>query len=257
MTVRDYLRQVLRALGREDPPVCLRLNGQVHRRRAILKHDFFAATALYEGPCGKVVLKIGRRARLFGLPLRWLGRLLTAHESRLYQRLDGIPGVPRFLGRWGDCGLLHEFIEGHPLAKGEWVDDRFFDRLRDLLDEVHRREVAYVDLEKRENILVGDDGRPYLIDFQISWHLPPNRGGRTSAARFILNVLQASDRYHLLKHRRRQRPDLLSAEEFAASYRPPASIAWHRHLFRPLTKLRRRVLRHIEGKPGASGRDGK
>ena len=37
------------------------------------KHDFFAATGLYEGPSGLVILKLGRVARLFGLPMRWRG----------------------------------------------------------------------------------------------------------------------------------------------------------------------------------------
>ena len=44
-------------------------------------------------------------------------------------------------------------------------------QLHDLLREIHRRNVAYVDTNKPENILLGDDGRPYLIDFQISWDL--------------------------------------------------------------------------------------
>jgi hypothetical protein len=249
MSVRSYLQKSIRALGSDDPPEEIVVGGQPHRRAVIFKHDFFAATALYEGPCGKVVLKLGRRAGLLGLPLGWIGRLLAQHESRLYELLGGIDGIPRFLGRWRDYGLMHEFVEGHQLAKGERVNDAFFDRLEGLIDEVHRRDAAYVDLEKRENILVGDDGRPYLIDFQISWHLPPNRGGRTSAARFILDVLQASDHYHLLKHRRRQRPDLLTADQYTASYTPPIYISWHRYLFRPFTNLRRKALRHIEGEP--------
>jgi hypothetical protein len=247
MAIRRYLQQAIRALGPDEPPEQILVCGRVHRRVAIFKHDFFAATALYDGPCGKVVLKLGRTTRFLGVPLAWIGRLAARHESRLYELLDGVTGIPRFIGRWRDNGLMHEYIEGHQLAKGEWVNDQFFDRLTQLLDEVHRRDAAYVDMEKRENILVGDDGRPYLIDFQISWHLPPNRGGRTSVAKFVLRVLQASDRYHLLKHRRRQRPDLLTPAEFEASYQPPIYISWHRYLFRPFTKARRKALRRIEG----------
>jgi hypothetical protein len=247
MTLRAYFQRAIRALGADEPPDQILVRGEPHRRATIFKHDFFAATALYEGPCGKVVLKLGRREPFLGFPLAWIGRVASRHEARLYELLDGIPGIPRFMGHWRDYGLMHEFIEGHQLAKGEWVNDEFFTRLTGLLNEVHRRDVAYVDMEKRENVLVGDDGRPYLIDFQISWHLPPNRGGRTSIARFALRVFQASDQYHLLKHRRRQRPDQLSAAEWDASYTPPIYISWHRYLFRPFTKARRRALRHIEG----------
>ncbi len=247
MIGRAYFQAAIRALGRDDPAPEIVVAGRTYRRVKVFKHDFFAATALYQGPAGKIVLKLGRRARFLGLPLAWIGRFLVGHEVRLYELVDGIPGVPRFTGRWGDHGFAHEFIEGHELTRGDVVDDDFFDRLSATIEALHRLDAAYVDLEKRENILVGDDGRPYLIDFQISWHLPANRGGRTWPARMILRVLQDADRYHLLKHRRRQRPDLLSADEWQASYEPPLSISWHRVLFRPLTRLRRKALRQIEG----------
>jgi len=247
MIGRDYLRMALRALGRHEPPEQIAIAGGVYRRVTVFKHDFFAATALYEGDNGKIVLKLGRRSRFLGLPMAWIGRLLVKHEARMYALVDGIPGIPRLIGRWGDNGFAHEFIEGHELVRREGVNDAFFDRLTALIRELHRRDAAYVDMEKRENILVGDDGKPYLIDFQISWHLPPNRGGRTWPARLLLRALQDADDYHLLKHRRRQRPDLMSPSELAASYEPPLSISWHRVLFRPWTRLRRKALRQIEG----------
>ncbi len=246
MIGRTYFRQAIRALGRDDPPERITIGGQTHNRVSIFKHDFFAATALYEGPGGKIVLKLGRHAPFLGVPMAWIGRLLIRHESRLYALVDGIDGIPKFVGRWGDNAFAHAFIPGHQLTRNEFVNDEFFDRLSDLIYELHRRDVAYVDMEKAENVLVGEDDRPYLIDFQISWHLRPNRGGRTSLARFVLRVLQDADRYHLLKHRRRQRPDLMSPADLAASYTPPLSISWHRYLFRPLTRLRRRALRQIE-----------
>lgn len=247
MIGREYLQAAIRALGRDDPPQQVVIGDQIYQRRNIFKHDFFAATALYEGATGKIVLKMGRRARFLGLPLAWAGRLLARHEARLYELVDGIEGVPRVIGRWGDNAFAHEFVEGHELAKGERVGDDFFEKLASLIAEIHSHDMAYVDLEKRENILVGDDGRPYLIDFQISWHVPANRGGRTWPVRLILRVLQDADRYHLLKHRRRQRPDLMTADEWTASREPPLSISWHRVLFRPFTKARRKALRQIEG----------
>ncbi len=247
MIGRDYLRRAIRALGGDDPPERITLAGATYERVRIFKHDFFAATALYEGHAGKIVLKMGRRISFLGLPMAWVGQMLVRHEARLYRLVDGLPGIPRFTGLWGDNAFAHEFIEGHQLTKDDHVDDAFFDRLAALIAELHRRDIAYVDMEKRENILVGDDGRPYLIDFQISWHVPHNRGGRIWPARLILRILKDADNYHLLKHRRRQRPDLLTPEEWMASYDPPLSISWHRRLFRPMTNVRRKALRQIEG----------
>jgi serine/threonine protein kinase len=239
----------LNALGRGGLPSELSVAGRAYRLAKVLKHDFFAATGLYESADGRAILKLGRRGRLFGVPMTWLGRLLTRHELRLYRYFDDLPGIPRVLCEYGDNGFVHVYVEGHELRKGERLADDFFPQLAALLDQVHARDAAYVDLEKCENIIVGDDGRPYLIDFQISWHWPAERGGRTRPTRWILQVLQRSDAYHLLKHWRRFRPDQMSEEQLTASRRPPIWIAWHRLLFRPFTLLRRRILEHLGARP--------
>ncbi|HVP10389.1 MAG TPA: hypothetical protein VMV94_04280, partial [Phycisphaerae bacterium] len=200
------------------------------------------------------VLKVGRQASFYGLPMAWIGRLLTTHEVRVYKITESVDGIPRFFGRWGPTGLVHQFIEGRPLAKDDQVDDAFFPRLEAMLDSMHAMGVAYVDLEKRENILLGSDGHPYLIDFQISWHLPTNRGGRTWLAQWFLGVLQQADRYHLLKHWRRLRPDQLHEPAISHSYEPPFWIRWHRAIFRPLTLLRRQVLVWLGARSSTSGR---
>ncbi len=197
---------------------------------------------------------MGRQAPLFGLPMAWIGQFLTRHESRLYRMTGSVDGIPAFLGHHGAAGFIHEYIPGRPLQKEDRPGDQFFPRLSAILDHIHAAGAAYVDLEKRENILLGDDGKPYLIDFQISWHWPANRGGNTTFARFVLAVLQQSDRYHLLKHWRRLRPDQLHAQALAASQAPPFWIRWHRAIFRPITLLRRRVLVWLGERSSPHGR---
>lgn len=247
----------LRALGADELPERIVVRGREYRLARPFKHDFFAATGLYErapdaneppgsAPCPlRVVLKVGRTARLFGLPMRWIGRWLTGREARNYVALQGTPGVPRFLGLWKDVGLVHEFVEGHALQRYEHVDDEFFPRLTELIRTLHRRDMAYVDLEKRDNILVGDDGRPYLIDFQISYALSSTPSHRHVVARFLLDRLREGDVYHLLKHYRRHRPDQLAREQIAASYQRPIWVDLHRICFRPWTLLRRRALTYL------------
>ncbi|HKQ47275.1 MAG TPA: hypothetical protein VJZ71_04295 [Phycisphaerae bacterium] len=160
----------------------------------------------------------------------------------MYTHAQGIAGVPKFVGRWGPTGFAHEYVEGRPLSRDDAPGDRFFGQLAAILEALHHRDIAYVDLEKRENVLLGEDGRPYLIDFQISWHVPANRGGQTLFLRLIGDMLRASDRYHLYKHWRRLRPDQLSRADADRFGRPPFWIRWHRWVFRPLTLLRRQVL---------------
>jgi len=220
--------------------------GQRYDHVRTFKHDFFAATGLYRGPDGPAVLKLGRMTDCFSVPMAWVGRFLARQELRIYGQTVGLPGVPRLIGTVGPTGLLHEYVPGHPLRRREWVSDAFFDQLFNLLDALHARDIAYVDLNKRENILVGDDGRPYLIDFQISLHLPPLGWRRWRPVRWLLARFQQADRYHCLKHKRRSRPDLLTADERARLNRLSAWIRLHRWLTRPLTYLRRRTLTRLQ-----------
>jgi hypothetical protein len=239
----------LKALGRHDLPDRVFIAGRPYLRVQTLKHDFFAATGLYapaDGDGPRMTYKVGRRARLFGVPLAWLGRGLTNREARLYAAFADLAGVPDFAGRIGRDAFAHVYVEGRPLKKGDAVNDAFFPALQSLMEQVHARRAAYVDFEKRENIIVGDDDRPYLIDFQISWQSPPDWRGRLWPMRWLLRKLQASDRYHLLKHWRRFRPDQLDAEMMAVAQHVPSYIKLHRTLTRPLMNLRRQALARLD-----------
>ncbi len=234
------------ALPECELPARVRCAGAEYELQETFKHDFFAATGLYRGPHGLAVLKLGRVNELFRLPTNWIGEFLTRRETRIYARAQGIVGVPALIGRVGRNGFMHAFVPGRPLGRDDTVSDTFFDELCELLRELHRREIAYVDLNKRQNILVGDDGRPYLIDFQISLDLPPRGWRRAFPLRWLLRRLQAADWYHALKHKRRLRPDLLSTEERERVERLSIWIRLHRFFARPLTNLRRRALRRLQ-----------
>lgn len=246
----------LTALGRRSLPGEIDVKGQHYVRRRVFKNDFFAVTAMYEGEAGKVILKVARQARFLLMPLGWVGRLLAAREQALLQRLQGLAGVPRFIARWGPTGIVREYIEGHALARGERVADGFHAQLRSQIDQMHARGVAYVDLEKCENVIVGDDDRPYLIDFQISWHLPPRWGGELWPLRRLRGWLQAGDRYHMVKLQRRTRPDQLTDDMLVRSYSKPWYVRVHRFVTWPLTSVRRRILNRVapERRNGERGR---
>jgi len=248
------LSRYLRALGTDELPDTVVLDGTRYRKIRQFKHDFFAGTGLYESPAGRIVVKFGRTASLFGLPLKWLGALLVDHEVGIYRRLEGIRGVPALVGRIGRTGFAHAYIEGGNLRERPEVDEAFFDRLAALLRAIHARDVAYADLEKRTNIVVGADGWPYLVDFQIAWYLRPNRGGRTWPARAVLGWLQRGDWYHLRKHQARHRPDLMSPWEIEELLNQPRIVRWYSRPARALTWLRRWVLWRLGQRADPSAR---
>lgn len=235
------------ALPGGELPEEVHCDGQLYRLVEVFKHDFFAGTGLYEGPDGRAVLKMGRVNPALTIPLIWIGRFLARREIHLYAELQDQPGVPKLVGAVGQTGFLHAFVPGHALERHEAVSDTFFDELHELLGEMHRRHIAYVDLNKRQNILVGNDGRPYLIDFQISLHLPPRGWSKLGLVQWLLRIFQRADTYHYLKHKFRLRPDLTTPEERAIVERTSLPIRLHRLIARPLTNLRRRTLQRLRG----------
>lgn len=233
---------LFRALGASDAPAEVVVDGNRYRQIELFKHDSWAATALYAGSAGRIVCKFNRVQSVCGFPMKWLGRRLAEREHRALSRLAGLPQVPRPLGAVYTNGrrlrnaVARVFITGHPLGKNERVDPDFFPTLHAALRAMHRRGIAYVDLHKRENIIVGDDGRPYLVDFQISFDATHPR--LNWVPKFFFDQLCVGDLYHLEKHIRQTRGS-------AATYEPPEIPAWlrlHRLVAVPFRQLRRRFL---------------
>ena len=244
----------LKALGKKSLPPSIEAGGNTYQYVHTFKDDFFAITSLYEGQAGKVILKVQRQARFFLLPMRWAGRILAARERHSLERLQGIEGIPTLIGTWSSTGLIREYVPGKTLADAARVDDEFHPRLRQLIDTIHQRDMAYVDLEKPGNVLVGEDGGPHLFDFQIAWYWPRKWGGDLWPMCALLRKLQSGDRYHLVKLQRRSRPDQLSPEALKASYEKPWYVRLHSVLTRPFTRLRRRILRRLDPQRGRGER---
>ncbi len=239
-------RQWRFALPGAQLPARVEHGGVVYLLQHTYKHDFFAGTGRYRGGDRDVVIKFNRVNDACGLPLDWIGRFLARREAELYQLTSDLPGVPEWLGRVGATGVMHAYVPGRPLGRDDAVADAFFPQLDALLDAMHARSIAYVDLNKRQNVLLGDDGRPYLIDFQISLHLPRRGWRRLAPVQWMLRRFQLADRYHLLKHKRRLRPDQLAEGERVVVERLSIWIRLHRLIARPITQLRRRILRRVD-----------
>lgn len=119
--------------------------------------------------CAAAVKDITNKNFLYRL---FFGRWLLTREIAIYERLQGLPGIPLFYKRIDDDGFIIEYVDGVPLSvfsRDALLPVGFFDALADLVDSLHRRGVVHSDLKHKKNILVGKDGQPYLIDFGASW----------------------------------------------------------------------------------------
>jgi hypothetical protein len=232
----------------DPPPAAVAVGRCAYRLVRVFKHDFFAATCLYQadGAAGipQVVVKFGRRQAFWGLPLDWYGRWLCRHERGIYQALAGLEGVPRWAGCVDASTFAIEYVDAAPLDHLPTPPPRFFDRLLDLMGAIHSRGVAYCDANKRSNILVRPDGRCALVDYQIAirrrddWPWPL-RAILAAAVRYM----QRGDIYHLYKHKRRLAPQEMTDLEHAASLRRGWLHKLHRKCTKPYRALRRRFLR--------------
>jgi hypothetical protein len=222
----------------------MEIDGRTFRFVELFKHDSWAATSLYASDEGmQRIVKLHRRSSLLGVPMGWLGRLAARHERALLEILAGLPGIPVLAGtvtidgRPARNAVAREYITGHPLGDREAVGDSFFHELVTLVRSMHARRVIYVDLHKRENIVVGPAGKPYLIDFQISLYWP-----RWLPRWSVFELMRRSDEYHLLKHWSRCRPDQSGVDYQAVQRQRPWWIKAHRMVARPVRELRRRLL---------------
>jgi hypothetical protein len=239
------------ACGADGLPPMADYDGRSYVLVKALKHDFVAGTGLYEihdadadGP-RKIVCKINRRMHFCYIPLSWFGRLVTYREVRNLKRCEGISGVPRVLARVGPTMYLYEYIEGTSLDRKPVLPPDFFERLLTVLQQIHARGLIHFDLHKRGNVLVGNDGRPWIIDFQLATHIGDRCLLSKRLSTRLRRRLQAYDLYHLYKHKRRFLPAALTEAEERLSRDNSLPLRLHRAIAGPLKQIRRRCLRYL------------
>jgi RIO-like serine/threonine protein kinase len=150
----------------------------------------------------RFVLKDFARRPLW-LRATW-GRFSIGRECRAYDRLQGHPYVPQWLGRLGGHALLLEYRPGTMLTRslaGTLPAD-FMAQLEAAIRGLHERGVVHLDLRHRSNILAGVDGRPVVLDFGSALCLDPAR----QPGRGLLRLLGRLDLAALEKWRVRIDP---------------------------------------------------
>jgi hypothetical protein len=252
------------ACGDAGLPPCIDYRGGRYTLRKTLKHDFVAATGLYENVVPdtelprRLVCKINRRTHFCLIPLGLIGRFVARSEIRNLRRCRGMRGVPNVLARLDAHTYVYPYIEGRSLSEGPALPAGFFDDLLGVTRQIHARNLVHFDLNKPGNILLGDDGRAYVLDFQISAHI---------GARFLLSKrlsarlrrhLQTYDIYHVYKHKRRFQPQLLTEAEERLSRNHSLLLTLQRAVAWAYKRIRRPCLRYLHLKgiltPGDNAR---
>jgi len=177
----------------------------------VLKADSFGCVERLEGPGGSLIRRVVGGGRIPGS--NFVARRLLNRERRTLEALDGLEGVPQLAHEPGACAairagdappraadiLVRGFVRGAPLHQAEELAEDFFDHLDALVHALHERGVCHNDLHKEQNIVVGEDAFPHLIDFQLS---SVHRGRGWLFASRVRDDLR-----HVQKHRRRYTRD--------------------------------------------------
>lgn len=146
------------------------------------------------------------------------GRWLIEREFKVYQKLQGIKGIPKVYKLLDKDAFILEYIEGKDCShfnKGS-LSEEFFIKLKDLIDEIHRHGVVHCDLKKRTNIIITPAGQPFLIDFAAGF-------AKGRKFNFIWNwfyrQFYEDDLKAIAKLKKKVAPELLSKEEEDGLYK--------------------------------------
>ena len=156
-----------------------------------------------------LMVKDVRRKNFF---FRWtLGLWLIHKEWKIYSRLVGMNGIPRAVERIDRFAFAMEFVPGKPIQRGEVLPPSFFSRLERVLREIHSKGVVHLDLRHKGNILLSENGEPFLIDFNSSLFFKE----KGILRRVLFPILQWVDYGGLLKLKQRVSPSSMTSEELS------------------------------------------
>ncbi len=208
----------------------------------LLKQDLFGKVTLCSRDGEPVIV---RDASVAHWSIRWVARRMLHREAGVLACLEHVEGVPRVIDFDTDT-LTRSYISGVPLHVAGSVDRDWFRAASRLLRRLHRANVAHNDLAKEPNLLVGDDGRPAFVDFQIAWH--SRHRGR------LFRIAAREDIRHLLKPTRTYCADALTdRERDILAIHAPLSRLWMGS-FTPVYLLVTRKLLGWADREGASDR---
>lgn len=141
-----------------------------------------------------------------------VGPILIRREFGAMRNLLGVKGIPQLVGKMDRYALVMEHIAGESLEKLDRgrLGNEFYTRLREVIDDMHAHGVAHCDLRSRGNVMLGEDGSPYVVDFAACVY----RGrGINPFTRWLFKQFVRADNNAVLLIKKRLSPELLTEEE--------------------------------------------
>ena len=128
-----------------------------------------------------------KRANKSNVFLRYFNQRTLNRELEIYKKLQDIDGIPNCFGMTGRGDLILEYIEGQSY-----------------------RGIAHGDLKRKDNILVSQDNKPFLIDFGTAISIDKSKG---QIKRFFFRFLKSTDLNAWIKHKYNRNYDDISEDD--------------------------------------------
>jgi len=188
------------------------IESSLHDNTNTLAAGYQGTTLLYENNKCRLVIKVPHGGGL----LKYIHILMLRHEHRIYQNLSEFSYTPKCYGMVDHKYLVLEYIEGQPIRSNRPDDaEGYFSNLFNAIQKLHERNVAHMDLKKKDNLLVIGANQPCLIDFGTSVIL---KSGFHPFNKFWFNLAKRFDYNAWIKHKYHNNMDELS-EQDAAFYK--------------------------------------
>lgn len=140
-----------------------------------------------------------------------IGPLLIKKEWKIYLRLSGLKGIPRVFDLIDRFAFSMEYIQGREIQRDDNLANSFFNDLEKIIEDIHSRGVVHLDLRHKGNILINEDGEPFLVDFNSSLYLKENG----LLKRLLFSILTKIDYGGFLKLKQRVSPYMMTPKEIS------------------------------------------
>jgi serine/threonine protein kinase len=188
-------------------------------------------------------------------------------EKAIYERLDGVPGIARYLGATKDGllleyygnGNLEDYMESNPLPEWQQRMDWIL-QVIDVYAACHARRVLVFDIALR-NLLLADDLTIRAIDFANSSLHPLEETGELEGPdgyTSMIDVLHVTNIVYSLSVWKKSQVDCVQMDEWPSAEQVPSTIdlplgsvialSWSRQ-FKTLYELRDAVVSSIPQEP--------
>lgn len=148
-----------------------------------------------------------------------IGPILIRREYGALVKLSGAKGVPQIESKIDKCAIAMEHISHKTLGEipEDSIGNDFYYELAKIVDEIHKRGVAHCDLRSRGNVLVGEDGKPYVVDFAACVYLGR---GINPFTRWLFYQFVEADKNAVIRLKKKFSPGHLSETEKAEIAHP-------------------------------------